>query len=178
MPLVVAGGLPTSRPRQRSRRGPPAAAFGAASQPPLALLWGLAAQRAGAERCSNEGDRSVGVVLIISPCSARGAGQSRRARRLTSMLPAMTLAEALEPTRVRRGAGLTDDRTTFMPVYPAFVYIDAWCSGSHTSSSRARVRASMRPHRHRLRRHPCADRRTCAPPCRPIPRPCSAMVRG
>jgi magnesium chelatase family protein len=34
------------------------------------------------------------------------------ARRLTTILPAMTLAEALETTRIHRVAGLTGDRTT------------------------------------------------------------------
>jgi Magnesium chelatase, subunit ChlI len=33
------------------------------------------------------------------------------ARRLTTILPAMTLAEALETTRIHRFAGLTSDRT-------------------------------------------------------------------
>jgi magnesium chelatase family protein len=33
------------------------------------------------------------------------------ARRLTTILPAMTLAEAIETTRIHRVAGLTDDRT-------------------------------------------------------------------
>ena len=34
------------------------------------------------------------------------------ARRLTTILPAMTLAEAMETTRIHRIAGLTGDRTT------------------------------------------------------------------
>ena len=33
------------------------------------------------------------------------------ARRLTTILPAMTLAEAIETTRIHRVAGLTGDRT-------------------------------------------------------------------
>jgi magnesium chelatase family protein len=41
-----------------------------------------------------------------------------RARRLTPMLPAMTLAEALETTRVHRVAGLTGDRTTVVTTRP------------------------------------------------------------
>jgi predicted ATPase with chaperone activity len=41
------------------------------------------------------------------------------ARRLTTILPAMTLAEALVATRIHRVAGLTGDRTTFMSIYPA-----------------------------------------------------------
>jgi magnesium chelatase family protein len=50
-----------------------------------------------------------------------GAGTSRLARRLTPMLPAMPLAEALETTRLHRVAGLTGDRTAFMTVYPPSV---------------------------------------------------------
>ena len=38
-------------------------------------------------------------------------GTSRLARRLTTLLPAMTLAEALETTRIHRVAGLIGDRT-------------------------------------------------------------------
>jgi hypothetical protein len=36
------------------------------------------------------------------------------ARRLTTILPAMTLAEAIETTRNHRGAGLTGDRTALV----------------------------------------------------------------
>jgi predicted ATPase with chaperone activity len=36
------------------------------------------------------------------------------ARRLTTILPAMTLAEVLETTRVHRVAGLRGDRTAFV----------------------------------------------------------------
>ena len=43
------------------------------------------------------------------------------ARRLTTILPAMTLAEAIETTRIHRVAGLTGDCTTFMSGYPASV---------------------------------------------------------
>ena len=37
-----------------------------------------------------------------------------RARRLTTLLPAMTLPEALETTRIHRVAGLTGARTTWV----------------------------------------------------------------
>jgi magnesium chelatase family protein len=37
-------------------------------------------------------------------------------RRLTTIVPAMTLAEALETTRIHRVAGLTGDRTAFVTV--------------------------------------------------------------
>jgi magnesium chelatase family protein len=40
-----------------------------------------------------------------------GAGQSMLARRLTTILPAITLAEAIETTRIHRVAGLTGERT-------------------------------------------------------------------
>lgn len=41
----------------------------------------------------------------------RGAGTSMLTRRLTTSLPAMTLAEAIATTRIRRVAGLTSART-------------------------------------------------------------------
>jgi magnesium chelatase family protein len=40
------------------------------------------------------------------------------ARRLTTILPAMTLAEALETTRIHRVAGLTGDRTAWVTTRP------------------------------------------------------------
>ena len=40
------------------------------------------------------------------------------ARRLTTILPAMTLAEAIEPMRIHRVAGLTGDRTALMTTRP------------------------------------------------------------
>ena len=40
------------------------------------------------------------------------------ARRLTTILPAMTLAEALETTRIHRVAGLTGDRTALVTTRP------------------------------------------------------------
>ena len=43
-----------------------------------------------------------------------GAGKSRLARRLTTLLPAMTLAEALETTRIHSVTGLTGDLTALV----------------------------------------------------------------
>ncbi len=40
------------------------------------------------------------------------------ARRLTTILPAMTLAEAIDTTRVHRVAGLTDGRTALITSRP------------------------------------------------------------
>jgi magnesium chelatase family protein len=40
------------------------------------------------------------------------------ARRLTTILPAMSLAEALETTRIPRVAGLTGARTAFVTTRP------------------------------------------------------------
>ena len=47
-----------------------------------------------------------------------GAGTSRLARRLTTMLPAMTLAEAIETTRMHSVAGLTEGRTALVTTRP------------------------------------------------------------
>jgi predicted ATPase with chaperone activity len=43
------------------------------------------------------------------------------ARRPITILPAMTLAEAIDTTRMHRVAGITGDRTAFVTVYPASV---------------------------------------------------------
>ncbi len=40
------------------------------------------------------------------------------ARRLTTILPAMTLAEAIETTRIHSVAGLTGDRTALVTTRP------------------------------------------------------------
>jgi magnesium chelatase family protein len=52
---------------------------------------------------------------MLSPL---GAGTSMLARRLTTILPAMTLAEAIETTRIHRVAGLTGDRTAWVTTRP------------------------------------------------------------
>jgi hypothetical protein len=45
-------------------------------------------------------------------------GTSRLARRLTTILPVMTLAETIETTRIHRVAGLTGDRTALVTTRP------------------------------------------------------------
>jgi len=47
-----------------------------------------------------------------------GAGKSMLARRLTTILPAMTLAKAIDTTRIHRAAGLTGDRTALVTMRP------------------------------------------------------------
>jgi magnesium chelatase family protein len=46
------------------------------------------------------------------------AGKSMLARRLTTILPAMTLPEAIETTRFHSVAGLTGDRTAWVTTRP------------------------------------------------------------
>jgi magnesium chelatase family protein len=54
-------------------------------------------------------------VLLLGP---PGAGTSRPARRLTTILPAMTLPEALDPTRIPRVAGRTGGRSAVVTTRP------------------------------------------------------------
>jgi magnesium chelatase family protein len=54
-------------------------------------------------------------LLMLGP---PGAGKSMLARRLTTILPAMTLAEANDTTRIHSVAGLTGDRTAFVTTRP------------------------------------------------------------
>lgn len=54
-------------------------------------------------------------VLLLGP---RGARKSMLGCRLTTMLPAMTLAEALETTRIHRVAGLTGRHTAVVTLRP------------------------------------------------------------
>ena len=54
-------------------------------------------------------------VLLLGP---PGAGKSMLARRLTTILPAMSLAEALETTRIPHVAGLTGERTACITTRP------------------------------------------------------------
>jgi magnesium chelatase family protein len=62
----------------------------------------------------------AGVVFQISSSSSAlpGVGTSMLARRLTTILPAMTLAEAIETTRIHSVAGLTGDRTAWVTTRP------------------------------------------------------------
>jgi Magnesium chelatase, subunit ChlI len=72
----------------------------------------------GLPRGTSEAKCHAGVQTQICSCSAPGAGQSMLARRLTTILPAMTLAEAIETTRIHSVAGLTGDRTAWVTTRP------------------------------------------------------------
>src|ERR671938_396425 len=61
------------------------------------------------------GRHCVHHLLMLGP---RGAGKSMLARRLATILPVMSLAEALETTRIHRVAGLTGGRTSFVTTRP------------------------------------------------------------
>jgi magnesium chelatase family protein len=71
----------------------------------------------GGPKCKAEPD--AGVLSIMCSCSAPpGVGKSMLARRLTTILPATTLAEAIETTRIHSVAGLTGDRTALVTTRP------------------------------------------------------------
>jgi magnesium chelatase family protein len=57
------------------------------------------------------------MAMAAVDCDLR-AGKSILARRLPTMLPAMTLAEALDTTRIHRVAGLTGARTALVTTRP------------------------------------------------------------
>src|SRR4030095_1467670 len=66
-----------------------------------------------------QAESAADVSTITSSSSAPpGAGTSMLARRLTTILPATTLAEALETTRIHSVAGLTGDRTALVTTRP------------------------------------------------------------
>jgi predicted ATPase with chaperone activity len=66
-----------------------------------------------------EAEGDAGVLPTTSLSSALpGAGTSMLAQRLTTSLPAMTLDEAIETTRMHRVAGLTGDRTALVTTRP------------------------------------------------------------
>jgi predicted ATPase with chaperone activity len=79
--------------------------MGRREPPPIPALEELAAF---------DRDLAPGFRLLSPP----GAGPSRLARHCTTILPAMTLAEALETTRIHRVAGLTDGRTALVTSRP------------------------------------------------------------
>jgi hypothetical protein len=58
-----------------------------------------------------------GMVTVTMGCDSQ-EGTSILARRLTTILPAMTLAEASETTRIYRVAGRTGDRTALVTTRP------------------------------------------------------------
>jgi magnesium chelatase family protein len=71
----------------------------------------------------------VQTLLLLG---APGVDTPRLARRLTTILPAMTLAEALETTRIHSVAGLTGDRTALVTTRPC-------CAPHHTISDAGRI---------------------------------------
>ncbi len=68
-------------------------------------------------------------VVVPRLDERKGARETRviQARRLTTILPAMTLAEAIETTRIHSVAGMTGDRTALVTTRP-------FCAPHHTIS--------------------------------------------
>jgi magnesium chelatase family protein len=61
-----------------------------------------------------EGGGRASLLLLGPP----GAGKSMLARRLSTIMPTMTLAEAIETTRIHSVAGLTGNRTALVTTRP------------------------------------------------------------
>ena len=57
------------------------------------------------------------MATVAVECDSQES-ESVLARRLTTILPAMTLAEAIETTSIHRVAGLTGDRTAWVTTRP------------------------------------------------------------
>jgi magnesium chelatase family protein len=72
------------------------------------LSWGLYSLRNGGRRCVHN------LLMLGSP----GAGKSMLARRLATIMPDLTLAEAIKTTRIHRVAGLTGRHTAFITTRP------------------------------------------------------------
>jgi Magnesium chelatase, subunit ChlI len=66
----------------------------------------------------DEAENPASALTIMSSWVPPGAGTSRLVRRLTTHLPAMTLAGALDTTRLPRVAGLTGDCTALVTTRP------------------------------------------------------------
>ena len=62
--------------------------------------------------------RCVHNLLLLGP---PGVEKSMLARRITTILPTMTLAKALDTTRIHRVAGRTGDRTALVIASPPSV---------------------------------------------------------
>ena len=72
-----------------------------------AWRWTSAVMVADIPNGRGEREADVGVLPIMCPSSVHLGWTSRLARRLTTILPAMTLAEAIETTCLPRAAGRT-----------------------------------------------------------------------
>jgi Magnesium chelatase, subunit ChlI len=60
-----------------------------------------------------------GLIITSSSCAGPPwAGKSMLARRLTTILPDMTVAEAIETTRIHSVTGLTGGRTAWVTIRP------------------------------------------------------------
>src|SRR5262245_3389960 len=87
--------------------------------------------------------RSAHNVLLLGP---PGAGTLMLARLLTTMLPAMTLAKALETTRLHSVAGLTGDRTALVTTRPFRAQHHPISDSGGSVGARCRCRARCRWH--------------------------------
>jgi hypothetical protein len=97
---------------------------------------------------------------LVYPLSSRHLEEVTQERGVSSIMPPSTTG-----SRSTVLFWMRCSTAVMRHVHPPAVELYAWCSGSNTAPSRARLRASARPHRHPV---PPAILSTSAHPLRPL----------
>jgi hypothetical protein len=155
--------LPSSLPCEQSRRS--SSAHGRSTPATLGAASQMFAEPYAAHRNSLPGqhprspsflsaDAKVKPIRVFLPSCALacppGAGKLMLARRLTTILPAMTPAEVIEITRIHRVAGCTGDRTAamFLRSYGSRSSMVAYKDQGHDRRCRWESQKALKPRPH------------------------------